>query len=141
MSTKTPKGRSCYLFAHCRRIKIWLGQDLVKAKAALKVLESLVLNALGELANCSQKTATQLLTDVRDHAQASGASGVKHMASTISEMAGELKRKGETKINRALNTVFSISKHFAQVADGVLANLAEKLRDSKGGKKHESEEA
>lgn len=117
-----------------QRVKHFADQDLAKAKADLKDLESLFLNTLGELAKRSQTTATRILTDVRDHAQTSGTAVGKQITSTVSEAAGELKRKGETNINHALNSAFSTSEHFAQVASGVLANLAEKLRDLKGEK-------
>ena len=123
-----------------QRVKHFADQDLAKAKADLKDLESLFLDTLGELADRSQTSATQLLTDVRRHAQTSGTAVGKQIASTISEAAGELKRKGESNINQALNTAFSTSEHFAQVAGGVLANLAEKLRDTKGEKKPETQE-
>jgi predicted DNA-binding ribbon-helix-helix protein len=123
-----------------QRVKHFAEQDLAKGKADLKDLESLFLDTLGELAKRSQTSATQLLTDVRDHAQASGTAVGKQITSTVSEAAEELKRKGKTNINHVLNTAFSTSEHFAQVASGVLANLAEKLRDPKGEKKQESEE-
>ena len=123
-----------------QRVKHFADQDLAKAKADLKDLESLFLDTLGELADRSQTTASQLLTDVRRHAQTSGTAVGKQIASTISEAAGELKRRGETDINQALNTAFSTSEHFAQVAGGVLANLAEKLRGAKGENKQESPE-
>ena len=123
-----------------QRVKHFADQDLAKAKADLKDLETLFLDTLGELADRSQTTATQLLTDVRRHAQVSGTAVGKQIASTISEAAGELKRKGESNINQALNTAFSTGQHVAQVASGVLANLAEKLRGTKGEKKQDSQE-
>ena len=123
-----------------QRVKHFADQDLAKAKADLKDLESLFLDTLGELADRSQATASQLLADVRRHAQASGTAVGKQIGSTISEAAGELKRSGETDINQALNTAFSTGQHFAQVAGGVLANIAEKLRGAKGDNKQKSQE-
>lgn len=123
-----------------QRVKHFADQDLAKAKADLKDLESLFLDTLGELADRSQETASQLLTDVRRHVQASGTAVGKQIGSTISEAAGELKQKGESNINQAVNAAFSTSEHFAQVAGGVLANLADKLRGDKGENKEKSQE-
>ena len=123
-----------------QRVKHFADQDLAKAKADLKDLESLFLDTLGELADRSQETASQLLTDVRRHVQASGTAVGKQIGSTISEAAGELKRKGESNINQAVNAAFSTSEHVAQVAGGVLANLAEKLHGAKGENKQKSQE-
>ena len=120
-----------------QRVKHFADQDLEKAKADLKDLESLFLDVLGELADRSQTTASQLLTDVQRHVQASGTAVGKQIGSTISEAAGELKQKGESNINQAVNAAFSTSEHFAQVAGGVLANIAEKLHGDKGKKQTE----
>ncbi len=122
-------------------MKHFADQDLAKAKADLKDLESLFLDTLGELADRSQTTASQLLADVRRHAQASGTAVGKQISSTISEAAGELKRRGETDIKQTLDTAFSTGEHFAQVAGGVLANIAGKLSGAKGEKKQESQES
>ncbi len=123
-----------------QRVNHFADQDIAKAKADLKDLESLFLDTLGELAHRSQATTSQLLTDVRRHAQASGTAVGKQIASTVSEAVGELKRKGETDIKQALNTAFSTGEYFAQVAGGVLANLAEKLSGPKEEKRQDSKE-
>lgn len=121
-------------------MKHFADEDLAKAKADLKDLESLFLDTLGDLANRSQTTASQLLTDVRRHAQASGTAVGKQIASTISEAAGELKRRGATDITQTLNAAFSTNVHFAQVAKEILGNLEEKLRGVKGAIKQETQE-
>ena len=123
-----------------QRVKHFADQDLAKAKADLKDLESLFLDTLGELADRSQTTASQILADVRRHARASGTAVGKQIGSTITEAAEELKQRGEPGINQALDTAFSTGQHFAQVAGGVLANIVGKLRGAKGEKKQESQE-
>lgn len=123
-----------------QRVKHFANQDLAKTKADLEDLESLFVDTLGKLADRSQETASQLLTDVRRHVQTSGTAVGKQIGSTISEAAGELKRKGESNINQAVNAAFSPSEHVAQVAGGVLPNIAGKLPGAKGDTKQKSQE-
>ncbi len=98
------------------------------------------LDTVSELANRSEETAKQLLTDLRSHAQNSGTAVGKQINSAVSDAAGELTRMGETHITNTLNAALSSGAHLAQAASGVLANLADSLSSAKGDKKKDSGE-
>lgn len=109
--------------------------ELKQALNNLKKLEEDFLNTVGQVADAGGGMVKQELRELLSHARRAGTDTGRQVAATMNEFAHRMTTSTVDSTISGLDAARVLSARFAMVASGILAGLAEALRDRSSGKK------
>jgi len=117
--------------------KDFTDQDMKRAFEDLKISEQAFLDTLGQVADAAGSKVRQELKDVVDHLRRSGTDTGASVKSILSELSSRLSATLKVSKSAGQEAVQTVSSRLAALASGILAGMAEVLREkSEQGQKH-----
>jgi len=112
-------------------------QDLKRALDDLAGLEDLFLDTIREVGHNGKAVVKNILNDLEVHIKNSG-TAVGHRAATdISQLREQLERTTQQNVSAVSDSAKSFSTNIARVASGLLAGMAETIKESEKESKSE----
>lgn len=109
--------------------KDFTDQDLKRALDDLKITELALLDTLGQVADAAGSKARQELKDAVEHARRSGADSGASIRAILGELGSRLSASLHEGGASGQKAAYTLSSRLAAMASGILAGMAETLRD------------
>ncbi len=104
--------------------------ELKKSQAELETLEDLFLETVGNFATRTKGVTRDILNDLLVHARRQGTQVGEQVRTSVAALSDTLERQGDRVVHAGLQAARHAGADLAQVASGLLAGIAEKLRGS-----------
>lgn len=110
-------------------------QDLRRALDDLRITEQALLDTLGQVADVAGSKIRQELKDAVEHARRSGTDTGASVKATLSDLGSHLSATLQVSKHAGQDAVNTLSSRLAALASGILAGMAEALREKSESKK------
>jgi len=117
------------------RAQRYSSEDLKRAHADLKKLETMFLDSLKATSSATKSAAGDILGDLWSHAKANGSAVGRQMQDTLGAIAHQLGATGRAQAGAGLHLAQNTSNMLRQIAAGMLSGLAEQIKPGKPGDK------
>jgi len=110
------------------KAKHYSSEDLQRARSDLENLEKMFIESLQQSAAITRDTASNILSDLADHAKIHGSAVGRQMRVTVAVISHQLKAAGSAQADIGLHLARSTADFVRQIAAGMLTGLAEHIR-------------
>lgn len=114
--------------------KDFTDQDLKRALEDLRITEQAFLDTLGQVADAAGDKIRQELKDAVEHVRRTGTDTGASVKATLNELGNRLSATLQAGKTSGQEAAYTVSSRLAALASGILAGMAEALREKNGPK-------